>query len=240
MTENEPPPQPAGPIPGTLPAAEIRAPDGPQPPAEIIPGKTEDQARAWYFEHHQLHKDFTEAIHKLIYQLLDEKRVLIVDVIPRVKKVDSFLGKLRRKPDYRSFADCTDMCGCRIICVTAAQIEEVRSLVEEQFAPTEQFWHEPEADKFGYRSYHMMVKLNAARAAHPENLRFAILKCELQIRTAFQEAWSALDHKVAYKPTAATDPQIKRAIQRMAALVELADKEWEEIYNKIWGGAHND
>lgn len=212
------------------------APAGPQPAFEIIPGKTEQQARAWYHEKLEHHKEFTDTVYKLICQLLDDRRILIVDVIPRVKKLGSFLGKLQRKQEYRDFLECEDMCGCRIICVTSAQIEEVRSVIEEQFHATEQFWREPEEGQFGYRSYHMMVELSVARKALPENERFRASKCELQIRTAFQEAWSALDHKVAYKPEANTDPEIKRAIQRMAALVELADKEWEAIYKKVWGG----
>ncbi|HBL16134.1 MAG TPA: hypothetical protein DD417_05080 [Elusimicrobia bacterium] len=235
---------PANASPAATPAAAAPPGEVGIQAGEIIPGKTEEQARSWYFERLEHHKKFTETVHKLICGLLDDRRILIVDVIPRVKKLDSFLGKLKRKPDYRDFSDCEDICGCRIICVTSAQIDEVRLLIEEQFHPTEQFWHKPEDSgdniKFGYRSYHMMVELNAARKALTENAQFLTAKCELQIRTAFQEAWSALDHKVAYKPEAKTDPNIRRAIQRIAALVELADKEWEEIYKKVWGGATND
>ena len=202
-------------------------------PDEIILGYTEAQADTWYHANYQLNKDFTKATRKLVSQLLDDHRVLIVDVMTRVKKHASFIDKLKRKQQkYRTFSDCADICGCRIICVTSAQIEEVVSIIREQFKITEEFWREPAIDKFGYRSYHMMIELSDARKVLSEYSRFQSSKCELQIRTAFQEAWSALDHKVKYKPEAAADPVIIRDLQRVAALVELADKEWETIYNK--------
>ena len=46
---------------------------------------------------------------------------------------------------------------------------------------------------------------------------------EIQISSLIQHAWSSLDHKIIYKKE--KSPEIQRAIERLAALFEIADSE---------------
>jgi len=57
------------------------------------------------------------------------------------------------------------------------------------------------------------------------------VQIELQIRTIIQDAWSILDHKIKYKKSI---PQsLKRRINRLSALFEIADDEFLRINDEI-------
>jgi len=61
--------------------------------------------------------------------------------------------------------------------------------------------------------------------------KFKNIRIELQIRTVIQDAWSMLDHKIKYKNSI---PQnLKRRINRLSALFEIADDEFLSIQKEI-------
>ena len=53
---------------------------------------------------------------------------------------------------------------------------------------------------------------------------------EVQIRSIIQDAWSTLDHKIKYKKNIPND--LKRQINALAALFEIADREFTQIREK--------
>jgi putative GTP pyrophosphokinase len=74
------------------------------------------------------------------------------------------------------------------------------------------------------------LKLNDNRGSLPEYSKFASLQFELQVRTIIQDAWSVLDHKIKYKKKIPIG--LKRGINRLAALFEVADEEFLRIKNE--------
>ena len=82
-------------------------------------------------------------------------------------------------------------------------------------------------DAFGYKGLHFDLKLNSQRHELPEYKQFQDLRFEIQIRTIIQHAWSELDHKIKYKKSPPL--ALKRKINRLAALFELADQEFVNI-----------
>ena len=60
-----------------------------------------------------------------------------------------------------------------------------------------------------------------------EYQRYSNLRFEVQIRTIIQDAWSVLDHKIKYKKSIPLN--MKRRINTLAALFELADREFFSI-----------
>lgn len=50
---------------------------------------------------------------------------------------------------------------------------------------------------------------------------------EIQIRTIIQHAWSSLDHRIIYKQD--VPDELSRAVERLAALFEIADSEFMQI-----------
>jgi hypothetical protein len=80
---------------------------------------------------------------------------------------------------------------------------------------------------FGYKGLHLDLRLNAAQAALPQHAAYVHQPFELQVRTIIQDAWSVLDHKIKYKKS--IPAQLKRRINVLSALFELADREFLQI-----------
>lgn len=62
----------------------------------------------------------------------------------------------------------------------------------------------------------------------PENIRFAGLKAEIQIRSLLQHAWAEIEHGLGYKPESVPDEHIRR-FSRLAGMFELADEEFVRL-----------
>jgi hypothetical protein len=52
---------------------------------------------------------------------------------------------------------------------------------------------------------------------------------EIQVRTVLQHAWAAIDHKLAYKSDHTVPRELRRDLNRLSALLELADKEFSGL-----------
>ena len=78
---------------------------------------------------------------------------------------------------------------------------------------------------------HLQLVLKSKLKEIGEADKFKNIKIELQIRTVIQDAWSMLDHKIKYKNSI---PQnLKRRINRLSALFEIADDEFLNIQKEI-------
>ena len=84
-------------------------------------------------------------------------------------------------------------------------------------------------ETFGYKGLHMDLALNDEMRALPKYQPYGDCPFEVQIRSLIQDAWSVLDHKIKYKKSIPSD--LKRRINILSALFELADREFKEIRN---------
>lgn len=82
---------------------------------------------------------------------------------------------------------------------------------------------------FGYKGLHMDLALNDQMRKLQKYQQYADYPFEVQIRSLVQDAWSVLDHKIKYKKSIPND--LKRRINLLSALFELADREFKEIRN---------
>ncbi|MCC8964943.1 (p)ppGpp synthetase, partial [Bradyrhizobium sp. Pear76] len=136
-----------------------------------------------------------------------------------------------RSEPYTIKDHLTDIIGLRLVCLYEDDIEKVRSVLSEQFEVvdvTDKISQvENTEGSFGYKGLHLDLRLNSERRILPEYTRYAPLRFELQIRTVIQDSWSILDHKIKYKKSIPN--RLKRRINTLAALFELADREFREI-----------
>ena len=137
--------------------------------------------------------------------------------------------------DYKIFDYLSDFVGIRIICPYLKDINIVRKELKRYFREVsitdKTIQIESTDDKFGYKSLHLDLKLNGKYGKKTEYVRYAGIQFELQIRTIIQDAWSVLDHKIKYKKSI---PQsLKRRINRLSALFEIADDEFLRINDEI-------
>ena len=167
-------------------------------------------------------------------------RVELAKVEGRVKDADECIRKFTRKyrpaleeanVPYEIAPYITDLIGVRVVCLYEDELEKVAALVRSHFdvidVTDKVAAVEGTEASFGYKGLHLDLRLNAAQRALPEYAACADLPFELQVRTIIQDSWSVLDHKIKYKKS--IPGQLKRRINVLSALFELADREFRQI-----------
>jgi len=160
----------------------------------------------------------------------------------RIKNKDEYIKKFHRKYQskleaeeqaYRIQDYISDLIGIRIICLYEDQIAQASEVLQQHFRiidVTDKISAvESTEDSFGYKGLHMDLALSDDLVAQEKYQPFAELHIEVQIRSLIQDAWSVLDHKIKYKKSIPND--LRRRINVLSALFELADREFKEIRN---------
>lgn len=195
--------------------------------------------RSYYDAHHDFLNSAAEIFKTLISALLVDK-IAIDTITLRIKDKEECIGKFKRKYltelehnniDYCIHEHITDLVGLRVVCLHLDDIKEIQSLIESNFKEIDITDKSSQLDitedKFGYKGLHLDLMINDQRSSLPEYIKFKTISFELQIRTIIQDAWSVLDHKIKYKRNIPTE--LKRRINRLSALFEVADEEFLRI-----------
>lgn len=158
----------------------------------------------------------------------------------RIKDVNECVHKFVRKyrmvleesnTPYEIWPCITDLIGLRVVCLYEDELDKIAQAVESHFEVIEITDKaravEATEDAFGYKGLHMDLRLNATHRDLPQHALVAPFTFELQIRTIIQDSWSVLDHKIKYKKS--IPGPLKRRISVLAALFELADREFRQV-----------
>jgi len=145
--------------------------------------------------------------------------------------------------------DRRDLAGARIIFYTNNDVERfLRSpLISENFKIDKDSTriHHPTPENKGerYRAIHYTVQLTEDRTRLPEYARFADLRCEIQVQTILNHAWSETSHDILYKDKLGDDygrkakKGIKHRLERImdeylspaGYEIQIAKQEYERI-----------
>lgn len=196
--------------------------------------------RTYYDENAALMEGAKASFMTLLRSLLAGGEYAAATVTGRLKDREECIRKFGRKyreslekseTDYEIKDHITDLIGLRLVCLYEDDVEPISAIVRDQFdviEVTDKIARiESTENEFGYKGLHLDLRLGAARAVMPEYAPFAPFRFELQIRTIVQDSWSALDHKIKYKKSIPAD--LKRRINTLAALFELADREFRQV-----------
>ena len=170
-----------------------------------------------------------DKVHTLLTELLDTHvRYYLID--GRVKDPMSLLTKIQTK-QYVALDDITDLLGLRIITYFPDDVDKVRNIIEQEFTLDlanciDKRMNDNPAE-FGYSSLHLIATLHPKRLNLPENQPYTGMKFEIQIRTILQHAWAEIEHNYVYKPHSTVPPDVKRLFFRIAALLEVADLDFQ-------------
>ncbi len=164
--------------------------------------------------------------------------VEVTKIEGRIKDQEECIKKFHRKYQdnlelreqaYEIKDYLTDLIGIRIVCLYEDQVALASEAVQHHFRiidVTDKITAiESTEDLFGYKGLHMdlaPIADNAESAATDYPF-------EVQIRSLIQDTWSVLDHKIKYKKS--IPKNLKRRINVLSALFELADREFKEIRN---------
>jgi putative GTP pyrophosphokinase len=180
-------------------------------------------------------EDFTARLERLIRDLLEREGIEVVQIESRTKSVESFIGKLKRKDTKYDdpLSQVTDLAGVRVITYYLEDVERVVACLEQEFKVVAEHSRgaisAADPDRFGYRSSQYVMQLSMKRGQLPEWQQYGEHCVEIQIRTALQHAWSAIDHKLNYKAEREVPRHLKRRLSRLSALLEIADDQFSSL-----------
>ena len=196
------------------------------------------------FKHHYntTNEYYNSALNFFIKQISSIKGVELVT--GRVKDYDECISKFKRKylpkinpenTSYKIVDYLSDIIGIRAVCFYLEDVNKIRRELRKNFheidITNKTVQLEKTENKFGYRSLHLDLALKKKAIRTSEESNYYKVHFELQIRTIIQDAWSVLDHKIKYKKSIPLS--LKRRINRLSALFEIADDEFLRIKEEI-------
>ena len=162
-------------------------------------------------------------VFELLQNTLSHQGIELNSIEHRVKTEASFAGNLERKGEkYHTLNDITDLVGLRIVTFYTDDVDKVAAIVSQLFnvdwgnSVDKRKLHE--LTSFGYNSLHYICTLKEGS-----------IPFEIQIRTALQHTWSAIEHDIGYKGAVKLPPQFRRQFSRLAGMLELADDEFSRL-----------
>lgn len=167
-------------------------------------------------------RKFADEMRARIEALLAECGVEGARVECRVKTLESFLEKVLRKNLNNPFMDCVDLIGLRIVYPFGEDRDGIEAAVTRRFEVLERF------DKREEQGY----KVFAYTALHLHLLHEGRV-FELQFRTLIQDTWSQIDNLLFYKTGDTVPPAIRRKMNRLLALFEIADDEFQSLRDEV-------
>jgi putative GTP pyrophosphokinase len=175
----------------------------------------------------------TERYVAIITTLLDDAGINYLSITGRTKSVASFAAKAVRSFDGQPlYADpltqITDVVGVRVITYLQSDVTAVAQLFADQLTIIDDrdLGEETAREgRFGYASRHLLVSSAAVRER----------PASVQVRTVLQHAWAEFEHDIRYKGTVPAElaPDLERRFTLAAGLLELADREFSEIRNRL-------
>ncbi len=145
-------------------------------------------------------------------------------VIGRVKSAESLAKKVRKverekKISLQTWAQIRkyidDIAGIRVVCNYLDELVLVYGYIQRHPAFREmpgKFVDYVYKPKFGYRALHTVIAIETT---------VGLAKCEIQIRTALQDAWAVKSHALVYKLKKADIERLPRPIRNL--LVQQSD-----------------
>lgn len=199
-----------------------------------------------YLEKKDTYESLGKKLVDLIKDMMKCENIDYQTITHRIKDEKSFDDKItkkqkyddeKKKYKYSDINDITDVCGIRIITSYSDTVYRVAEVISKQFKVDEENTIDKikamDPDKFGYLSLHYVISLNEERFKLTEYSKYKDMKVEIQIRSISQHAWAEIEHDLGYKNEVTVPREIRRDFYRLAGLLELVDKEFIDIREKL-------
>lgn len=154
-----------------------------------------------------------------------------VSVSARAKDVRSFHKKIFTKRYSDPWAQVTDKAGVRAVVHKANDVDLLVSQLRYEFGADllsvedKREFRNPAV--LSYSGVHVQV------IAEHKPGQGETIECEVQVRTAAQDAWSIVSHQVLYKPLLELPSKVQHSVYRLVALVEMFDEEVQRVMDML-------
>jgi GTP pyrophosphokinase len=178
-----------------------------------------------------------------VYQQLEEEATFILrseitrraikthSVTSRVKTLDSFLDKVRRKECNDPFTEIHDVVGLRVICLFLSDVPKLGDLIRDCFLVVEEDnkVEDYDASSFGYLSVHFVARMKE----HYKGPRYDAIGgvvFEVQVATLAMHAWAAISHYLDYKRDNDVPKELRKDFYALSGLFYVADTHFEMFF----------
>lgn len=175
--------------------------------------------------------------------VLDDAGINYQYIAWRGKSVASFAAKTAKTVDGQPLypdplRDITDQIGARVITYVTSDVAAVADVVKDQLGVVDDKdlgQATANEGRFGYVSRHLQVALDPIWLGTLPTDLVRVPSAQIQIRTVLQHAWAEFEHDIRYKGTIpqALAPDLNRRFTLAAGLLELADREFEVIRDRM-------
>jgi len=189
-----------------------------------------EQARTRWLQEEPSYAKFGAYLKTLLLAIVQAAGIPAT-VSTRTKEIDSLLKKLLRKPEH-TYDTVGDKLGARIVVKRLRDVKTVCEAVKPAFAcgSFENTADRLAEDRVGYLSVHVDL---GPLPDDPRIAEFAGLRAELQVRTLAQDLWSTMSHDTTYKSGNVVEHGLKRRLHLLAALIEVADNDYQRVEDEI-------
>ena len=153
----------------------------------------------------------------------------------RVKTLESILEKEDRKGSaIGDVHQLSDLIGFRVVVLFKRDLDALAETIEKNLSivNAEDVSERLKSSQFGYQSIHYEAQVPSAWRALPTFRDIENFKFEIQLRTLTQHIWATASHKLQYKNEQSVPTTIQRSINRVAALLETVDLEFERVLSE--------
>jgi ppGpp synthetase/RelA/SpoT-type nucleotidyltranferase len=178
----------------------------------------------WRQELPQL-EQLEEQASAMLEEALREQNIQLNTFQHRIKTEESLTGKLEKKGyKYQTIYDITDLVGIRVVTYYTDDVDKVAVVAKKIFDID---WknsvdkRKHQLNSFGYLSLHYICYLKKGPLRK--------IPFEIQMRTALQHVWSAIEHDIGYKGAVKLPPEFVRQFSRLAGMLEMADDEFSRL-----------
>lgn len=151
----------------------------------------------------------------------------------RPKSLSSVREKIQRKGYENPDEELVDLIGLRIIMYYDSHVDYVVGVLGRELSVVAEHTEDKRSAGVekpdGYRSYHVVARLDDKRAALPEWRDFPNRLFEIQVRSILAHAWAAIDHSMEYKRAGKITPASKALLRTIATNLREADKQFNEL-----------
>lgn len=196
----------------------------------------------WYEENEEKYAEYAQYVLGELLDALKDRAMLHAYHSSRAKSLASLTDKCGKKiydKETKSYIlkyndprnQITDLAGARIVCYLPQDIAPIQHIIENMFhidqANSSDKVKSLEPNEVGYLSVHYIVSLKEEQLSTVQR-KYRGMKCEIQLRTVLQDAWSQVFHDRQYKSNMANEKipiELLRETNLVSGALELIDNE---------------